>query len=368
MARVFLCFAAFFFVSSGAVAVNLEYFETKGAAFVRMSGKIEAGDSEKVISSLAAAAERQTDNRKIIGLALDSHGGSVIEAVRISEYVETAKTPVVVTQQASCESACFFIFMSSPAKFVAHGARVGVHSVSLNGKENADTSLMTVRIARLARSAGVPQSVIGKMVTADPEEMHYLSDNELKQMSVSFLDDDDNPAQTRPVPPSPAVAQPAPLAPQAPAATPQPSGSVTYNAPGTPRPLAPQPETDVLEQQRRAEIKAAQDQNFARYWSQILGWSKAQHGGTLASERRCNKSNCATVVAYFDRQQRYVEAWRYDEPPQGSGVKLVCRQTPDAPRLSCKDWYDEREFSIDYTHQIGEDRVSSGADLLDFLK
>jgi hypothetical protein len=216
-----------------------------------------------------------------------------------------------------------------------------------------------MRAARLARSAGVPQSVIGKMVTAAPGDMSYLSDSELKQMGVTFIDDDENspraPQQVfRPQPVSPTPAQPQPA---------QPSGSVAYNTPGAADQL-PGPE----EEHRRAEIRAEQDRNFAKYWSQIVGWSKAQHGGTLASERRCNKNNCATVVAYFDRQQRYVEAWKYDPPPQGSDVRLVCRQIQGTDRLLCKDWYEEREFEISYTHQIGADQVTSGGDLFDIFR
>lgn len=344
-------------MTARAGAVQLDGFETRGVAFVSLSGRIVANDAERVVATLAAALERHREDRKIVGLSLNSPGGLVGEAMKIGAFVESAKIPVLVTERSNCESACFFIFMRAPAKFMAHGARIGVHSASFNGRENADTTLTTVAIARLAREAGVPQSVIGKMVTAEPGEMGYLSDNELKQMGAVFLDDDD-----RPLAAGPNMA--APRSPEAPAQPPA-SGSVAAMPPG----VAPPPESGSLEQQRLAEAKAEQDRNFARYWSEIVRWSKAQHGGAVASERRCRKTDCATVVAYFDRQQRYVEAWRYDEPPQGSGVKLVCRQIAEGvARLSCKDWYDEREFAIAYTHQIGADRVSHGDDLFDIFK
>lgn len=358
MARFRLFFIAIFLFSVPAIAVQLDSFEARGVAFVALSGEIGSNDAEKAIVSLSSSLERHKGDKKIVGLSLNSHGGLVLEAMKIGEFVEAAKIPVLVTGQSSCESACFFIFMRAPAKFIAHGARIGVHSTSFNGKEDANTSLTTVAVARLAREAGVPQSVIGKMVTADPREISYLSDNELKQMGAVFLDDDDSRLEAKPNV-TPAPSQP----PQTGAAAPL-SGAVTDK----PSSVLP-PEGDAAEQQRRAELKAEQDQNFARYWSEIVRWSKAQHGGAIATERRCKKTDCATVVAYFDRQQRYVEAWRYDEPPKGSGVKVVCRQLPDvAARLSCKDWYDEHEFIIGYTHQIGADRVSSGDDLLDLFK
>lgn len=360
MARV-LFFFLLLFVSCltpiGARAVQLESFEARGVVFVALSGEILPGDAEKTMARLTTAVQKHKGG-KIVSLSLNSPGGLVGEALRIGEFVRTVKIPVIVTAKSSCESACFFIFMNAPAKFVAHGARVGVHSASHNGREDPGSSLTTIAVARMARDAGVPQSVIGKMVTAEPGDMRYLSDNELKQMGVLFVDDDDSPLDAKSAAAPPATASP------------QPSGSVAIRPAPTPAPVAPAPtESEMAEQRRQAEIRAGQDENFARYWSQIVKWSKAQHGGAIASERRCNKSGCATVVAYFDRQQRYVEAWRYDDPPQGSGVKLVCRQIPDAAaRLSCRDWYDEREFVIAYTHQIGADRVSRGDDLFDLFR
>lgn len=362
MARFLSAVVLSLLISTQAFAVQLESFEARGVAFVALSGSIVANDAERVIASLAAALERHKGDRKIVGLSLNSPGGLVFEAMKIGDFVDAAKIPVLVTERSSCESACFFIFMRAPGKFLAHGARIGVHSTSFNGREDANTSLTTVAVARLAREAGVPQSVIGKMVTAEPGEIGYLSDSELKQMGAVFLDDDDSRLDAGPNaraesgPAAPAPSQPSP-----------PSGSITYKPPVVAS--QPPPESDPAEQQRLAEIKAEQDRNFARYWSEIIRWSKAQHGGAVASERRCRKTDCATVVAYFDRQQRYVEAWRYDEPPRGSGEKLVCRQVPDgAARLSCKDWYDEHEFLIAYGHQIGADRVSYGDDLLDIFK
>jgi hypothetical protein len=359
IARAMVCCILLLCGVGRAPAASISHAEDKNLAYVVLSGEIARGDAEKTIAAIEAAAQQHKADGRIVTLALDSPGGVVIDAVQLGEFVERAKVPVLVTPRSNCESACFFIFMSSPAKLVAHGARIGVHSVSHNGQEDAETSFVTVRAARLARSAGVPQSVIGKMVTAAPGDMSYLSDSELKQMGVIFVDDDEDwsraPQQTfRPQPVSPAPAQPQ---------TAQPSGSVAYDTPGAADPLR-----GFEEEQRRAEIKAEQDRNFAKYWGQIVGWSKAQHSGTLASERRCNKSSCATVVAYFDRQQRYVEAWKYDPPPQGSDIKLVCRQIQGTDRLSCKDWYDEREFEITYTHQIGADMVTSNGDLFDIFR
>jgi hypothetical protein len=361
----YLVFFVFIFAGS-AQALEIRATEGEGISFVDLSGDIVPNDAGRVVATLVRLAERHKSENRLILIRLNSPGGLIGEALQISELISKAKVPVAVTEKDTCASACFLIFMKSPLKLVKHGARVGVHAASDgSGNETAKTTLTTVEMARLFKDSGVPNSVIGKMVTAPPGEMHYLSDSELTQMGARFMDDDNFVQATNgatPPPPSPSP----PPSQQPPASI---SATVTSNPAPSQLTQPPQPTAEEqAEARRREEFRAEQDRNFSKYWNQILGWSKAQHSGAVAFERRCNQTGCAKVVAYFDRQQRYVEAWNYDLPPKGSGVKLVCRQTQVDNKLACADWYDGHEFVVDYTHQIGADRVTSGGDLLDIFR
>lgn len=353
----------FVFIFTGSSqALEIRTTEGQGISFVELSGDIVPNDGGRVIGALAGLADRHKSENRLILIRLNSPGGLIGEALQISDLISKAKVPVAVTERDTCASACFLLFMKAPLKLVKHGARIGVHAASDgSGNETARTTLTTVEMARLFKESGVPNSVIGKMVTAPPGEMHFLSDSELTQMGARFMDDDNFARATNETSPPPPSSPPTSQQPQS-----QISASVSP-APVLTQPTQPTAE-DQVEARRREEFRAEQDKNFTKYWSQILGWSKAQHSGAVASEKRCNQTGCAKVVAYFDRQQRYVEVWNYDLPPKGSGVKLVCRQMQVDDKLACTDWYDGHEFVVDYTHQIGADRVTSGGDLLDIFR
>jgi len=123
-------------------------------------------------------------------------------------------------------------------------------------------------MARFFKDSGVPNNVIGKMATAPPGEIHYLGDNELTQMGARFMDDNNfaqaaggtSMSQSTATPPT---QQPAPPT----------SAGVIPNS--TPR-QSPQPSVDE-------PLRAEHDRNFAKKWNQILGRSKAQHRGVVAS-------------------------------------------------------------------------------------
>ena len=294
---------------------------------------------------LQQGIQRANKDKKPIFIDLNSQGGSIYEASEIAGMVHDAQLPVSVLKSSECASACFIIFLAARYKFAWHGARIGVHSASIeNGQENAQTKETTVNFARYAKDSGAPDSVVGKLVTTKPDDIVFLSDAELKSMGVLYLDDE-------------VIREPSPPSTPSPQAGAQPSYSVTTT-----------PNQSGMTDTQKAETLAEQEANFTKYWKQIIGWSKAQHGGKLAAEKRCSADNCAIVVAYFDRAQRYVEAWRYNDTSQSPGKKLVCRQNQSRGQLSCTDWYDGHEFAINYTHQIGANLVSSEDDIFDLFK
>ena len=254
---------------------------------------------------LQQGIQKANKDKKPVFIDLNSQGGSIYEASEIAAMVHDAQLPVSVLKSSECASACFIIFLAARYKFAWHGARIGVHSASIeNGQENALTKETTINFARYAKDSGAPDSVVGKLVTTKPDDFVFLSDAELKSMGVLYLDDE-------------VIREPsAPSTPSSQAGTQPPATYSVTTAPG---------QSGITDAQR-AEALSEQEANFTKYWKQIIGWSKAQHGGKLAAEKRCNADNCAIVIAYFDRAQRYVEAWRYNDSPQSTGKKLVCRQ------------------------------------------
>lgn len=335
--RVFLMLT-----SAPALSAEIGEITMTSMHVIYINGPILSGDTDKFSFLVSNTKNKSSSDKKPIFIDLESPGGSVLEAKQIAMIINEGKYPVSVAKKSECASACFIIFLASPFKFAQHGARIGVHSVSIDGKETAETKETTVDFARYAKDSGAPNSVVGKLVSTKPNDIVFLSDDELKSMGVNYVEDE---IEITPLPRENV----------------NPDQNALRSAPYS---VTNDPEAE----KRRAEFIAEQDQNFIKYWKQILQWSKAQHGGRIAAEKRGNGDTSAIVVAYFDRSQRYVEAWKYNDTSNGPGRKLVCRQNQYRSQLTCTDWCDGHEFTINYTHQIGADMVGSNEDFFDIFK
>ncbi|MHC2435339.1 COG3904 family protein [Bradyrhizobium sp. USDA 4451] len=121
--------------------------------------------------------------RRIVGLDLDSGGGSLYEGFRIAMLVHQKQFATYVSGE--CDSACAFIFLAGAKRYVAPDGKIGVHSVSnMHGNEDLGTLRDTIKLARLSAKLRVPPSVIGKMVMTPPGRMAYLNREELASLKV----------------------------------------------------------------------------------------------------------------------------------------------------------------------------------------
>ena len=332
MRQLFSVLIAIVLFVSQAQASTIQTLELGKIYVVLVNGEIGQGDAAKFRSNLQNAAKLASKNNKGIIVGLNSSGGLIGEALEMGNFIKQYELPISVLGSSECLSACFLMFLASPKKLLVHGARIGVHSAAnVQGAETDSTKATTVDFARIAKENGAPNSVVGKLVAAKPDEMFFLSEEEMKQMGAVFTDDE---------------AGPKPYA----APNPQVAGSVSSMPPAQSMPSAGNFPTN---DQAPTESREEQDAAFAKYWGQKIKLSKAQHSGRPAAEKRCNKNSCAIIVAYYDKAQRYIEIWKYDEPPKGDGRKLVCRQDRYEGQLTCTDWYDGHTFVINLDHYIG---------------
>ena len=110
------------------------------AVLVALRGPIVAGDFERFANFLEAMPP--TD--RIIGFALDSPGGNVIEAEKMAQAIKRLDASILVAEGSECSSACFLLFASSSNRYVHPDALIGVHSVrwqrnsGFNGTHHSD--------------------------------------------------------------------------------------------------------------------------------------------------------------------------------------------------------------------------------------
>ncbi|MGA3401706.1 MAG: hypothetical protein ABSC95_21040 [Acetobacteraceae bacterium] len=204
-------------------------------------GPIVKGDTDRLQRALAAVPPTQ----RLLGLALDSPGGNVVEGEQLAKLIRARGLPVVIPSNSKCVSACFLLLAASPRRLAASDALVGVHSASEEGEETDTALAVTTLMARVAAELGIPPAIIGKMVQTKAASVEWLTRADLVSMDVTIFDND-TPSATRqagtsigtqiapgPVPAAPqpgpppvplpqqAINQPPPvIAPQPPAAAP----------------------------------------------------------------------------------------------------------------------------------------------------
>lgn len=143
---------------------------------LKLSGDIRDGDFVRFRGYLSA-------ERRIVGLDLDSGGGSLDEGFRIAMLARQKQIATYVSGE--CDSACAFIFLASRKRYVAPNAKIGVHSVSnVHGNEDNGTLRDTIKLARLSAKFLIPPAAIGRMVMTPPGKISFLNKEELASLKV----------------------------------------------------------------------------------------------------------------------------------------------------------------------------------------
>ncbi|HEX5327813.1 MAG TPA: hypothetical protein VFW75_14180, partial [Acetobacteraceae bacterium] len=175
-----------------------------GIVLITATGPIIPGDTNRLMRLIG----RFPPNERILALALDSPGGNLAEAVRLATLIRGARSTVAVFSGRKCVSACFLLFAAGSKRFVEADALVGVHSASQAGHQTAGSLAATAAMARDAGALGAPPAIVGKMVEATPNQMEWLTPDDLASMGVKVLPPETaSPAVAETTPPSDAPAQ-----------------------------------------------------------------------------------------------------------------------------------------------------------------
>lgn len=200
-----------------AAAMQFEPIEMNtGDVLIVGRGPIVRGNSDRFIHALGTAAQ---SGKPLAALALDSPGGSVMEAKQIVATIRERRLTVVLPHNTQCASACFLLLAASPRRLAATDALVGVHSASVDGAETDGSLAVTTLMAREAGDLGVPPAILGKMVVTTPGRVEWLQPADLASMNVTLFDGDLTSALHQPTatattavvrPPAPDARPPAP--------------------------------------------------------------------------------------------------------------------------------------------------------------
>jgi hypothetical protein len=210
VSTLWLC-AAFAAEVIGARAASAMQFDVEpledNRVVIAARGPIVRGDTIRLSQTVAKIPQ----GRRVIALALDSPGGSVLEGAQLADLIRLSELPVFIGPSSKCASACFLLLAASPRKYAANDALVGVHSASEGGEDTFGAEAITTQMARLAASYGVPPAIIGKMVQTEPDRVEWLTHADLASMGVRILGESDETAADPPDAPTlPRAAAPPP--------------------------------------------------------------------------------------------------------------------------------------------------------------
>ena len=144
-----------------------------GVHVVFADGEIVAGDAERLRIALRSA-DRDSYGKK--GIALNSGGGLVGEALAMVALMDQEKVSTIVPPGASCASACAQIsLLAGIPRMVLDGGRLGMHSCSV-GEEHVPDDLCNEKIAENAFNHGVPYgSVMAFMQFVGPTKVIWFN-------------------------------------------------------------------------------------------------------------------------------------------------------------------------------------------------
>ena len=166
---------------------------SSGEVMIGGRGPIVHGDATRLEKALAAVPP----GKRLLALALDSPGGTVVDGAQMARIIRDRAVTVVVPSNSKCASACFLLFVASPRRLAAGDALIGVHGASDDGNDDEVAMAMTTAMARAAAELGAPPSIIGKMVQTAPARMEWLTPKDLASMGVIIYDDTDATAAAR---------------------------------------------------------------------------------------------------------------------------------------------------------------------------
>lgn len=157
--------------ANGARAGSISLEHWRGHDVLRLSGSIEPGLADELREKKELAVLWPHGARVLL---LDSPGGSVDEAFRISAILDQTPFHTVVPNQAQCASACAsIIFVAGTFRTVEAFGSLGQHSCSRNGVQDDECN---EELAANAIEQGVSYGSIAAFVTyAPPEDIVWFS-------------------------------------------------------------------------------------------------------------------------------------------------------------------------------------------------
>lgn len=173
-------------MGSSAAAATLTRLSTGRGAEIVLKGDIAREDAEALENLMRAINE---EGQPVRALRLDSPGGNLLGAIALARFIRRhAEISTSVGSGSTCASACFLAFSAGSRKFADYNSFVGVHGVADgHGGVSEETEAATRMMARIGNEFGVPAEITGKIIATPPDEIAWLTPDDLRQMGATMI-------------------------------------------------------------------------------------------------------------------------------------------------------------------------------------
>lgn len=178
---------------------------------IEVSGQIAKGDTAR-LKSLVAELNFSTCLRENYcpinnTIAFNSPGGSLVEAIKMGEYITSQSFATLVDRDDVCESACVFAFLAGytnyegfffPRRYVHKDAKLGIHQPYFELPDqnySLDQVQNIVKVVNLGinaatdylLSSGIGFRFLKKMYETPPTGMYYLNPADMESDEIFIL-------------------------------------------------------------------------------------------------------------------------------------------------------------------------------------
>ncbi|ABS14566.1 periplasmic protein-like protein [Brucella anthropi] len=152
-------------------AATISLANWNGHEIISFEGPIEQGDADKIAEVLPRAVDMPYGTPVVL---LNSPGGSVAEALKISKIFDASPVHTVIPKGAKCASACAsIVFIAGKYRTMEDGAAFGQHSCSINDRKFETCNEI---ISQHAVLHGVSHGSVAAFVTyTDPSDILWFS-------------------------------------------------------------------------------------------------------------------------------------------------------------------------------------------------
>lgn len=167
---------------------------------ITIVGEIGRGDAENF--------RREAAKHQNAIVALESDGGSTIEAIEIGEAIRLRGFSTLVLNGSQCVSACGLIWLAGTPRVLSESARVGFHATySDEAGQKLESGVGNALVGRYFTLLNLPMKAIVFATEASPHELNWLEQSNYLNagIEIKFIDDysSDEPDGDDPPPPAP---------------------------------------------------------------------------------------------------------------------------------------------------------------------